>query len=65
MSEVSAKLESQYRDIAESIEIDGLGGAITGGYISPNTDNEKLNEAIAKAIEGLNTIERIIEPYRF
>lgn len=52
-----------YQEIAESIECDGLGGAFTGGYIQPNTNDEVLNAAITQILEGLEVFERIIEPY--
>lgn len=65
MSEISEKLRGQYEEIAQAIEIEGLGYALwPGGYISPDTDDEELNDAIEKAVEGIRTIERIIEPYR-
>ena len=57
------RLERQYQEIAEAIESEGLGYAVLHGYIEPYTDNKELNEAIVKAVQGLSTIERIIEPY--
>lgn len=55
----------QYREIAEAIESEGLGYALHGGgYITPDTDDEVLNKAIRQAIEGLEAIDRIIEPYK-
>ena len=65
MSEVSEKLAEQYQEIADVIESEGLDYAITNGYISSNTDDEELNEAVKKAEEGLRTIERIIKPYAY
>ena len=58
------RLEEQYKLIAEAIEVEGLGYAIyPGGYISPNTDDEELNEAIREAIRGMEKILEIVDPY--
>ena len=61
--EVSERLSEQYQEIAETIEIEGLGYALTD-YIEPNTEDEELNKAIRKAQEGIAEFERIIAPYR-
>lgn len=58
-------MREQYQQIAQYIESEGLGYALwPGGYIQPDTDDEELNEAIKKAVEGIKKIEQIIEPYR-
>jgi len=58
------RLEEQYKLIAEAIEVEGLGYAIyPGGYISPNTDDEELNEAIREATRGMEKILEIVDPY--
>ena len=58
------RLEEQYKLIAEAIEVEGLGYAIyPGGYISPNTDDEELNEAIREAARGMEKILEIVDPY--
>lgn len=61
------KLESQYQEIAEAIESEGLGYALTdGGYIRPDmTDDPELKEAIEKAIDACKTIMRIVKPYLY
>ena len=64
-NEISDRLAEQYQQIAQDVESEGLGYAIwPGGYIQPNTDDERLNDAITKALEGIQEIEDIIEPYR-
>lgn len=66
IEEVSERLREQYEQIAQDIESQGLGYALwPGGYITPDTDDEELNEAITKAVEGIRKIEDIIEPYKF
>lgn len=61
---MSETMREQYEEIAEAIEVDGLGGAFEGGYIQPNTNDERLNAAITKINEGLSEFLSIIEPYR-
>lgn len=62
---MSVTMREQYEEIAAAIESEGLGYALwPGGSISPNTNDERLNAAITKAIEGIKEIEEIIEPYR-
>ena len=61
---MSARLSEQYEEIADAIEMEGLGYALTDGYIKPNTNDERLNGAITKAIEGMCVIEEIVGPYR-
>jgi hypothetical protein len=58
-------LEEQYQEIAEVVESEGLGYALTdGGYIRPDmTDDPDLKEAIQKAIDSCKTIMKIIKPY--
>lgn len=64
MTETSDNLREQYQDIADAIEMEGIGYALwPGGYIEPITEDAELNEAITKALEGIKTIERIMEPY--
>jgi hypothetical protein len=62
---VSEKIKDQYQGIADAIEADGLGYALTkGGYIRPEmTDDPELKEAIQKAMDGCNTILKILKPY--
>lgn len=57
--------QQQYQEIADVIECEGLGYALTkGGYIRPDmTDDPELKAAIEKAIEGCNTILKIVDPY--
>ena len=59
------ELEEQYQEIADIIDSEGLGYALTdGGYIKPEmTDDPELKEAIEKAVEGCKTILKIVEPY--
>lgn len=65
MSEVSDRLKRQYQEIADAIEMDGIGYAVLyGGHVQPNTDDEELNNAINMAISGLSKIDDIISPYR-
>jgi len=62
---MSGTIREQYEEIAAAIESEGLGYALwPGGYIEPNTNDERLNAAITKAIEGIKEIEEIIAPYR-
>lgn len=61
----SEKLRKQYQNIADIIEVEGLGYAFTGGYIKPNTDDGELNAAITKVLEGLAEFERIMMPYKY
>lgn len=59
------KLIKQYQEIADIIDSEGLGYALTdGGYIKPEmTDDPELKEAISQAIDNYKTIMRIITPY--
>ena len=61
---MSETMREQYEEIAEAIEVDGLGSAFEGGYIQPNTNDERLNAAITKINEGLTEFLSIIGPYR-
>lgn len=61
MSEV---LDEQINEIVMAIESEGLGYALSNGYIQPDTEDEALNASIEKAIEGIGEIESKIEPYR-
>jgi len=64
MADISKRLESQYKDVAQTIESQGLGYALQH-YLTPDTDDEELNEAIRNAEESMRTIERIVYPYMF
>lgn len=61
---MSVTMREQYEEIAEAIEVEGLGYALVHGYIKPNTNDERLNAAITRAIDGINELEEIIAPYR-
>lgn len=58
-------LEAQYKEMAEIIEVEGLGYALVGGgYLKPeHTDDLELKEAIQTAIESCNKIMNILSPY--
>lgn len=64
LDDINARLNEQYQDIADAIETNGLGGALTGGYIKPDTDDARLNGAIRMILSGLDELEEIIKPYR-
>ena len=53
-----------YEEIAEELESEGY-YAFVGGYITPTTDSDEMNEAITKILDGLKTFNELIEPYRF
>lgn len=59
------KLARQYQTIADAIETEGLGYALTdGGYITPDmTDDPELKQAIKDARNACDEIKRIVGPY--
>jgi len=62
---MSVTMREQYEEIISAIDSQGLDYALVhGGYIRPDTNDERLNAAITKAVEGLKEIEQIIAPYR-
>lgn len=61
-----AKILAEYEDIADMIEVEGLGYAITNGYIGAHsTSNPELAKAFEDASKALETIERIMRPYLY
>lgn len=61
---MAQRVSDQYEAIAQAIEVDGIGDAFLGGHITPTTNDERLNNAITKVLEGLAEFNSIIDPYR-
>ena len=61
-----AKLLAEYEESAGIIEAEGLGYAVTEGYLGAHsTRDPELARAFEDARKSLVTIERIMRPYSY
>ncbi|MEI2465168.1 hypothetical protein [Niallia taxi] len=51
------------QDVADIVDSEGLGYAITGYLSSANIEDDNLRELWIKAAEVLDKIEKTLEPY--
>lgn len=59
------KHKEQYEEIGLAIAMNGIGYSLYGGgYVTPDmTDDPELKKYIEQAIEGIEGIMKIVEPY--